>query len=555
MTGGFNTGTINHNNNCDYVEYVTNNTVPTLEPPKGVDTRVLLNGDRYEWDGTQWIKQIVDSCPIELTRGALLALRNSASLDPCAHYRITDYNRGTVGAAKILLHAVDPSTLGLQAHIKTTHDNTAWDGRYDIDTNRLIYLADNIGNEVNEETAVDNFPWGVAAVNNNRVDSARIAYTAGTVAFNQMSANANLTISGGSFTENTVAEDAQVTIISGTHYENSFGKSTIFTQVGTGYIRYSEIDGTTSWINGNTNVSNVTAQTATVNTTGSAGTISNSTFDRAYAPSMQNVASLTINDTTVSNYGQISVTGAAGLYLYRSTVTDGSRVLISAGSRIDASYLNIDSYGYVQSTGNGGFLRVNYSNVSSLGYIRNLTTNTHYVERSNVSSSGRITFEGDSTDCRVYYSQVSSGATMMIAAGSTACYFYYCTATSLGQISTTNSTNARIYYSSSTDYSYLRVYGTNTGQSIIYYCNAHGRGYIEHLNITARLRYYSIDASSQAIVRGTATGNANLYYSSFCAYYYLLATFTAGTKSALHGYGRRSYTVTDPPSGTFTQNF
>lgn len=41
--------------NEDYVEYTGNNTVPTGTPPLGVDTRVLANGDRYDWNGSAWI--------------------------------------------------------------------------------------------------------------------------------------------------------------------------------------------------------------------------------------------------------------------------------------------------------------------------------------------------------------------------------------------------------------------------------------------------------------------------------------------------------------------
>lgn len=41
--------------NEDYVEYTGNNTVPTGAPPAGVDTRVLVNGDRYDWNGSAWV--------------------------------------------------------------------------------------------------------------------------------------------------------------------------------------------------------------------------------------------------------------------------------------------------------------------------------------------------------------------------------------------------------------------------------------------------------------------------------------------------------------------
>jgi hypothetical protein len=43
--------------NSDFVQYTGNNTIPTGAPPAGVDTRVLLNGNRYDWNGTAWVLQ------------------------------------------------------------------------------------------------------------------------------------------------------------------------------------------------------------------------------------------------------------------------------------------------------------------------------------------------------------------------------------------------------------------------------------------------------------------------------------------------------------------
>jgi hypothetical protein len=43
--------------NNDRVLYTGNTTIPTLAPPKGVDTAVLSNGTRYDWDGTVWVVQ------------------------------------------------------------------------------------------------------------------------------------------------------------------------------------------------------------------------------------------------------------------------------------------------------------------------------------------------------------------------------------------------------------------------------------------------------------------------------------------------------------------
>jgi hypothetical protein len=47
--------------NNDYVKYLTNNTIPTVAPTIGIDTVVLLNGRRFEWDGTIWHELTVAS--------------------------------------------------------------------------------------------------------------------------------------------------------------------------------------------------------------------------------------------------------------------------------------------------------------------------------------------------------------------------------------------------------------------------------------------------------------------------------------------------------------
>lgn len=593
------------------------------------------------------------SCPDPMTRNALLALRNSGSLLKDCHYVITNASTdGNLDVQEILLHAVNGNTLSMQAGILTSHDNTAWQGVYDIDTNNVIEVIDNLENKVVGNGSIINFPFGVTSVADNTVHSdsiityvggtvngntfmnnsavrinsgtfsdnvistdanitsngnvrrnifsaqsnttinsgdflenevkgdatvissttgdvdnnifsansnstisgtanldtseigtdANLTLTGGNVTTTQIGQNGNLTMSGGAFADNTIGQDAEVTIIGQSNYENTFGDSTIFRQVGTGYIRYSTIKGTTTWTNGNNVVSNVTAHTATVNTTGSAGTISNSTLDRAYMQNLQNIPSLTITDSTISNYATVQTNGSTRIYIYRSTVTDGSRVLCSAGSRIDMSYTHLDSYSYLQSTGVGGILYANYCNLTSLGYIRNLTTNTNRAERCKVGSQSSIRFDGNANNCRVYYSIADGGGAIYHTGNSVNCYTYYSSAIGLGQIYTTGSTNARIYYCSASSRGYIRSLNC-VATHYMYYCEASASGYVQ-MN-AAGGRMYAVTANSQSIVekRGAA---GNIYYSTFTAYFYAYITRTGGTSSGLFGMGRRTQTVTTP---------
>ena len=634
-------------------------TVPA--DPNDNDTHIVTSDGTENWDVLEMWKYDAETdtwtliplgseCPWPMTRAALRALRTAWGLSKDCHYIITnpsaDWN---LDVESIILHAVDESTLSMQAGIKTSHDTLAWHWTYDIDADNVLEVTDNLENHVSGNEAILNFPFGVTSVYDNIVKNATLNYTWGTVIWNELSSDSNVTVSAwsftnnivesdanvvsawntarnhfeaqssttvnswdfrenrvewdatvtssttldvdnnvfktsstttitwdtnvdnnelwqasnttiswGSFYENTIQEDATVTIISWSNYENVFGKSTTYRQVWTWYIRTSNIEWTTAFTNGNTNVSNINANTATINTTGSTWTLNNSFFQRAYMLNLQNIPSLTITDSTVSDYSTVQTNWAARIYIYRSTVASWSRVLCSAGSRIDMSYTNIDSYGYIQSTQNGWFLTANYCNISSLWYIRNTTPNTHRAERCDVNSSSRIWFEWTADNCRVYYSRASGWSSIYHANGSVGCYIYYNTADALSQIYTQGSTNARMYYNSADWYSYIRTLNS-PWTSYIYYCSANGRGYIQISASQGRI--YSCTVGSQSILEKRWWGTGNIYYSDFSAYYYAYITRATGTSSGLFGRGRRTNTITSPiwiapyAVGSSRQNF
>ena len=512
-------------------------------------------------------------CYEEMTRGALIALRNSNNLEKDCHYVITDYNRGNVGAvSSILLHATESNVLGMQVHVKTTHDNIAWNGTYDIDSNRIESLSDNLGNHVRGANAVDTFPWGVNSVNENQIHESTINYIAGSFNENIVESSSVININGGSinqnrfaqgvtanlngtFNNNVIENDANVTILSGSNSDNYFGTSTAYTQVGTGYIRYSRLDGNSNLVNGNVNITSSSFDGATTfNTTGSNGSISNSTFGHAVASNLRNISSLTISQSTFDSGSQISATGATLLRLFRCSGSDGGRFLVAAGTSLTSNYNRVDSYGYIQVS--RGEMTVNYSKASSLGYISHQSTGSNRVDRSEAVAQSNIRFLNSATEGRIYYCKTSAGGTIYQNGTSTGCYHYYCTASSNGQMYVQDAINARHYYSSASDFSYIRTYGTGVGQSIMYYCNASARGWIEHLNITARQRFYSIDASSQGIMRQTGgNANANTYYSTVSSYYYAFLTNSGVTRYGLHGNGRQTFTGQPASNGTGERNW
>lgn len=595
-------------------------------------------------------------CTSELSRSALVGLRNSGNLDPSCHYILSNPpTSGNLSPESIQLHAVDVQTLSMKVSIKTSFDNVAWSGLYDIDANSIVKVEDALGNIVEGTQAIQNFPWGVTSVRNNHVKDSRLNYTSGTVDSNTLHSNSLVTVSGGSFIDNvvaseatvsitanvrrnhfeaacnatinsgdfrenrvqgdatvvsnttgdvdnnvfgqnsnttvsgtsnldatkidtdanvqvtggtvanckfsqvcnvtvtggsltdtTVGEDAEVQIRSGSNFENVIGASTVYRQVGSGYLRYSTIEGTTTWINGDTNISNVKSYVSTINTQGSSGTIANTLFNRAYGVNLRNIPSLTILDSNIKDYTQFRCDSASRLYLYRTSTNSGARILTSSGARIDASYTTIADYGYLQCTRSGGVLVANYCSVNSLGYIRNTTENSHRADRCSVTSQSNIRFDGNSRNCRAYYCSTSAGSSMYHTGTSNNCYFYYVNADSLGQVYSQNSTNLRMYYGAASSRGYLRSLNASATH-YMYYCDASASGYVQFNTGTGRL--YANKVSAQSILEKRGNGG-NIYYSSFSAYFYAYLTRTGGTSSGLFGNGRRTMTVTNPATTT-----
>jgi len=120
------------------------------------------------------------SCPDPMTAAALRALRDAGGLDPQCHYVVNDFSQGTTlaGPNLVELHAVNASTLALEAKVTTPYDGEAWEGLYDIDrgtVGQLVELRDNLNNVVRDTTGtspiVGTFPWGTALWSENYLDS------------------------------------------------------------------------------------------------------------------------------------------------------------------------------------------------------------------------------------------------------------------------------------------------------------------------------------------------------------------------------------------------
>lgn len=509
-------------------------------------------------------------CPDPMTRAALLALRNAGELKRGCTYVISDYNQGTVGPAEIQLEAISENQLTLDAEVLTGFDTTAWTGRYDIDSDRLTHLSDVFNNIVSGENTILAFPWGQSNVYENVIFESTLNYVSGALYDNKIY-HSTVNLNGGtlartvvegastvdvsgtaSLSDSSITARSSITVSAGTHYRNTIDNNSVVTQAGTGVLRFTEVAVNSNVTIGDTPINNCDFTITSINTTGSTGPITSSSFQSFTGTALQNCPNLYIVSSEFTLGSSVSVTGSAQFRSYRSVLTSSGRFLASAGAELRCDNSTVSDSGYVQSL--KGFLTVTNSKVST-SYIRN-ADGINSVTQSEVSAQSSIRFEGTSTGCRVYYSKACTGGAIYCT-NATNCYFYYNFADSVGQIYVNDRTNARMYYIHCDSYSYVRSYGTaGAGQSTMYYIKASARGYVEHIDIDARIRFYGISALSQSIIRQTAgTVDSNLYYCSAMSYFYMLLSLAGGTRFALHGTGRESYSGTPATNGTSTRNW
>lgn len=603
----------------------------------GTENGEVLELWKFDLESSTWIEIPLGSpCPDPMTRAQLRALRTASGLVKDCHYVVTDYNRGTVGLASILLHAVDANTLSMSAEVKTTFDTLAWSGRYDIDTNRLVELSDDRGNKVTGQEIVDTFPWGNTSLSDNIImegsvftyvdgtftdnliktgatvianntgagqfvrntigEESRVEWTAGdmrenviagdatvtksstgdfdnnevgtlanvnvsgaaNVDRNYFGASTTVTISGGSVYDNDIGTDSILQTVGASVYDNTVHNGSRLTQTTARNIYGNNITRTSVVVVGDHNFFQNEVAFSSVNSTGSTGAgIRYVKFlDSRAVTGLRNITTLDFAYSTVSNNSSIAANGATRFYARYMTLENYGRLLIRAGALFDSNYTSVRDYSYIQVL--GGRLHVNYSSLAGVSYINQAATvtGTNRVDRATINSNSRVRFLNTVSNCRVYYCEVSTGSYIEHRGTSSGCYVYYTEVTSSSVLYSNNSVNWRCYYNALSGNSELSSQN-NTGTHYAYYnvCEAHG--YLRMNN--GRGYFYALHVSSQSVVTlNGGTTSSRLYYSSFASYYYLTlsATSLPATRTAVHGYGRRSYTPTAAISnGTFTQNF
>lgn len=379
------------------------------------------------------------TCEPPMTRTELIALRNASGLSKDCHYVINDYTRvTTVGDAQILLHAVDVNVLSQTAMFDTIHDNTAWDGRYDIDTNRITELRDDIENIVIGEDTVDAFPWGNANVTRNYVSESTLNYvtTDGTFSSNQISGPVIVDAQGASFVQNTVSGSSQattsgnatcannlftgqtnVTFISGNNSDNEFRNDSIYNQVGTGTINLSTVGGAGNVVtNGNTLLSQCNLFSTAFNTTGSSGSIIGTDFRRCIITLNDVVAPIDFDDNNFYD-ANIDAANAQQIQFISCNADGDADIDIGPGALLFATRSTIENEGTLNVI--AGRLTYNGSTISSQGTVSVNSTSLvgNILSDSIVQTGGVLQYLANSENCDVDRSIIQNEALVRFDTG------------------------------------------------------------------------------------------------------------------------------------------
>ena len=348
------------------------------------------------------------TCPMPMTRTALIALRNASGLTKDCDYVVTDHVQGRlVAGTQIHLQAVSANELSENVSVNTTYDNEAWAGIYDLDRGLVLELHDNRNNVARgaNGTEVSNFDWGNANITNTTVDSATWTHTIGSPRIVSDLTVANLATltttgwAGGSITGGTVIRgfgtnvnmtNANASLLIGEIKDASILNLSGFT-AGSTLNRYNLASSNFNFSNSTSAVSLsiVTSVGSTFNHTGvTTGTVTGT--------------NLTMNNTSFINHQN----GAGNLSLNRVDLINQANITHTAGTIALGDY-KVSGGANVQQTGAGNISLsngelagqssvINQSTVNVNGTRYNAFANSSF--NANLASAGTVTLTRTSSN-------------------------------------------------------------------------------------------------------------------------------------------------------------
>lgn len=362
------------------------------------------------------------SCPNPMTRAALVAMRDAGTLSKDCDYVITNHVQGRLVAGTSLhLQAVDNKTLSMHAQVKSTYDNVAWEGRYDIDTGLVYELRDNRNNTVIGAAAVAAFDWGNTAYTDCRVEHSTWNVTIGsTVPMSKVrvldgSVMTTTGVTGGGVTNVTVGPTSSLNLtnsnlqVRDSSLRNGAAlNATGFTGGGAGVYRSDLIDGCAvtfgagagavqmyySAVRGSTSISH----------TGSGG--------------------FTLNSSLVADNASITHSSTGALTLSGSQVIGVATSITHTAGSISMSGTQIGPYGRVlkNNAASTGTLTMNYCVVDTVGYVQQLGAGPLSMTGVRIHSNSNINVPATantSAGMAVNYTRIDqqSGVTFSATAG------------------------------------------------------------------------------------------------------------------------------------------
>lgn len=329
-----------------------------------------------------------------VSRGALLGLRNAGTLDPCTTYIIPAYSRGCL-SGDIMMHADDESTLSMDVNILTQWDTESWEGRYDIQTNRVVEVKDNRKNYVSGRTGVevDRFPWGNPNWNEVRIESADVL----TECDPQMRLT-NVRFDTDSYVDMRGAAGYVINSSYESDADHRFRNAT--------GVRIQALKAESASIMRGDGSSNMYILRATMMSAANASFAGQDEF---------RLVNSSMSDSSTINY-----TGGDRCWLYYSRMGSYSRIRVFSGD-YRRYYSDMDSYGEDRNeAGSAGWFTY-YGKFSSRAYRRNYNTAQVTSYGDEVGSRGEVNYRGDSVK-RSYYNEVKSYGRLRMEGTTTVVY-------------------------------------------------------------------------------------------------------------------------------------
>ena len=425
------------------------------------------------------------ACPAPMTRAALIALRNASSLRTECPYTITDFTQGRfLAGTTITLQAVAANELGLDGEINTLFDNTAWECRYDIDTNNLLMVQDNLNNRVTSELLgrVSSFDWGnTAYIQNTWEGNFSVTYGAPyQVVGNVLTRTGVLNLTGragGTLNHNTIRGSLNLQASTLTVNNNDIPTTatitaTSFNAGGTGLL--------TNTFHANAGFT-VAARSGPVNVQGSVfGETSSVSHTGTGAFTILNSRIIDAATIAHSSTGAFNVTGGE-VFGTATSITHATGTLSLTGSIVGPN-------GRITKTGaaSTGVLTVNYCNIGTAGFVTQSGANGMSLTGSSVQGAGYIqSASGSNSSVTVNYSAIDSQGYVNITAASTA--------------GTVNISGLNIHSNG-----YLEKSGT--GNVSASYCLITGAGRIESRGVRNLLVQYAVLSNIGRVVSNAPAG-------------------------------------------------